>query len=81
MSVYFLYPPLNGTVIVDKRFITRRVRRARDLVRKSISDSIHRDSPFSAALAWEGYAGGYYHALNDVLLMLESDTIPTRQDF
>ncbi len=66
---------------MDKRFITRRVRKARDTVRDQIASSIDPSSHVSAGLAWEGYQGGYYHALNDVLLMLESDTIPVRQNY
>ena len=66
---------------MDKRLITRHVRKARDRIRDQISRGIRPGDHISAGLAWEGYDGGYYHALNDVLLMLESDTIPTRQNY
>lgn len=64
---------------MDRRIVVRNIRFAAGRVRKEISDNAQ--SAYGRGLANEGYAGGYQQALADVLLMLESDTMPNTRGY
>jgi hypothetical protein len=59
----------------------RAIKEARDAVSAEISELASRGGRFARGVAPEGYAGGYRDALDDVLLLLTGDTMPTRRDY
>jgi len=64
---------------MHKRTVIRHIKHARDKVSIQIRNDRRSGGKYARGLASEGYNGGYRDALNDVLLLLESDTIPDRR--
>jgi hypothetical protein len=66
---------------MQKREIVRRIRVAKVHVGAEINGHAAGGGIYSRGLASEGYSGGYRDALEDVLLLLESDTVPNRRHY
>lgn len=60
--------------------IKRRIEAARKRVKREISANANSGGKYAAALAAEGYAGGYLDCLNDIDLLLNG-VEPRRRDY
>ncbi len=56
----------------------RAIKAARCRVNKDITAFASRGGQFSGALSGEGYNGGYRDAIDDLLLLIDSNTMPRR---
>lgn len=64
---------------MDKRESVKRIKGALENVTKS--SAAGSDTFYGRGLRHEGYEGGYAAALRDVLLLLQSDTVPNTRGF
>lgn len=66
---------------MTKREAVALLKRARAAANQRIKNDASSGGIYAKGLSGEGYAGGYLHAIDDALLLLESDTIPDRGFF
>ena len=65
---------------MTKREAEQTIKAVREVVSDEISGNASTGGHYAAALASEGYAGGYRDALDDVLLLLQGVT-PRRRHY
>lgn len=66
---------------MTKRDVAKKIRAARTAVLAEIAANANRGGLYARGLAGEGYAGGYSDALDDVMLLLVSNTVPERRGY